>query len=945
VEAKPKRGVGIFLLLLLAVSSLRAYAIAPDWSYRVLVSPHFELIYRDTQKPLAKRYLLAAEQAYELLFPIFKEGPSHTIIFLKDDTDMSNGEAEFLPYPHIKVYPVLPSTFDSIDDFGDWAFEMIVHEYTHILNMYPAHGVYWPFKYIFGNVVRPNAILPTWYLEGLAVDMESVMSDHGRLRSSDTAAAARAISLDHGLQLESIARINQQGMSSWPFGNRPYLYGGWWWNDVQKDKGTEIIQTWNQNFSRRLPFFLNQPMIEQTGHGATELLQSTVAHLETQAQKEIATIRSSAVSEGQNIGEPDGEQTVFAISPSGKRLIYWVGTLRDGNLCQVKVRTEPGQDFAQIKPVTLFSSTSTLQVRWMNEDQVVFDAVQPNALYTSYRDLYLYDFKTNQTSVLTHGARAQEAAPGPDGRIVFIQNDGGRNHLALREANGEIRQLVNGNLFQRLSGPEFYNRDQILFTVRQRRGEESLYLYDLKTRKAAPWANSSLKNAQALRKTANGYLITDATTGVRNVYWLHNGQAEPVTNTLTDIESADYDPLARKLLISELTAQGARLRTLPFKTYDPPPVETATLPPPPNATTKEVAFKEESYQPLIYMLPQYWIPFIYQIDHGLLFQGITSGGDPAGRNVYNVSGSYDTVSKRGSYGLDYTNHSTPLDMGGGYSKFVSYLGASGLTLDSQLANVTFSSHWPWDISNENFSLGGVWYETDSSASAYRRLGPKVAWQYQTVRRAERRWLNLTVEAAHTQYLKQDGYVAYGRSYLHFANDFRLPSGQRIRLEGRGSLAPDLKSLILGDPNIGGNYAVNLTNSDFLLRGYPSGEFIGRKVVNANLEYALNPTYIEAGYGTFPFFIQTMDTVFFVDTMAVDGVGFDTDQRSYRVKNLKEFETGAGAELRFDTTLAYHLPFQVTLGAYYGFDQHFGGGFSPFFAITYGSLWGLQNKTP
>ena len=79
----------LFWLVLCAPMLPRAQAgeLDSSWRFRVLQSPHFEIIFREDHKELAKRYILAAEQAHELLFPIFKEGPSHTIIFLRDDTD------------------------------------------------------------------------------------------------------------------------------------------------------------------------------------------------------------------------------------------------------------------------------------------------------------------------------------------------------------------------------------------------------------------------------------------------------------------------------------------------------------------------------------------------------------------------------------------------------------------------------------------------------------------------------------------------------------------------------------------------------------------------------------------------------------------------------------------------------------------------------------------
>ena len=309
------------------------------------------------------------------MLPIFKEAPAKTIIVLTDETDASNGLATFLPYPIIYVYPALPSTLDSIDEYGDWPFEMIVHEYTHILNMYPSHSFYLPLRWIFGSVVRPNAILPKWYLEGLAVNLETRLSTHGRLRASETGAAARVLVQSQKLGAESIARINEQEFDTWPYGARPYLFGGWWWNQVQNERGAGVIETWNQNFSRRLPFLLNQPMREQTERGAEGLLESTVQELERQATLQLTPLSKSPLHTSQPVAaEEDGEQSVFALSPSGNRLVYWVNRSQaKGSKIYLKQRTTPDQPFPSIKAEQLFKGLGSLRVTWLGEDSFVYD--------------------------------------------------------------------------------------------------------------------------------------------------------------------------------------------------------------------------------------------------------------------------------------------------------------------------------------------------------------------------------------------------------------------------------------------------------------------------------------------------------------------------------------------------------------------------------------------
>ncbi len=304
--------IKVFTLLSMVCPIPHAYgASRPEWVYKVLLSEHFEVIFREEQKDLAKRYILAAEQAYELLMPIFKEGPDNTIIFISDDTDAANGLASFLPYPMITVFPVLPSTLDSIEDYGDWPFEVIVHEYTHILNMYPAHGFYWPLKYIFGGLVRPNAVLPKWYLEGLAVTLESHLSDHGRLRADETQATARALVLGDRLRSETLSRINEQELVTWPFGSRPYVFGGWWWNNVYTDYDPKLIEIWNQDFARRLPFFLNGPIKEQTSKTAEELLTETAYKVDSVAKDQLKTLTDSHPHQSSPVSNDRGSSKRF----------------------------------------------------------------------------------------------------------------------------------------------------------------------------------------------------------------------------------------------------------------------------------------------------------------------------------------------------------------------------------------------------------------------------------------------------------------------------------------------------------------------------------------------------------------------------------------------------------------------------------------------------------
>jgi hypothetical protein len=937
-------------LMFFAAMQVHAGTTDPSIEFRVLTSPHFEIIYRKEQKELAKRYALAAEQARELLMPVFKEGPEHTIIYLQDDTDQSNGLADFLPYPHITVYPVLPSSIDSVDEYGDWAFEMILHEYTHILNMYPAHGIYRPFKYIFGTVIRPNAVLPRWYLEGLAVNLETWFSDHGRLRSTETSASARALTLSGGFQKEDVASINESSLRTWPYGSRPYLYGAWWWDQVSRDHGLPVIETWNQNFSRRLPFLLNGPVFEQTQKSPNELLSVTARALESQSQQQIDAINAAGPSTGTLIAEASGEQSIFAISPSGDKLIYGNSVPVTGGEVRLKVRAQKNQPFQDIKSERLFKHIGLLRLSWLNENSFVFDKIDPSNPYATYRDLYIYDLDKRETKRLTRNLRAQDPSPSPDGqKIAFVQNDGGRDSLAIYDlATGKTHTLLIGNLFQRISGPEFLNDGEVLFSLRQRSGVEKLYSYSLNFKKARVW-NDQLSSAQNVRVTREGVLVTDASTHARNVWRVHNGRPIALSNTLTDIVNADYDPQRREILVSELSAEGRRLKSIPLAEYHPPQLQIPTWPPPPKPTLTKVSVSDESYQPLEYLAPHYWIPFIYQVESGLIFQGLTANQDPAGRNQYTLLGAYDTVTKKPSYGITYTNSSTPTDINLAYAKSISYLSASGLIVESQNAALSLAPNWPFRSRFMKWSLGGVWNTTEQRSGDLKRMGPEVSWQYSRLESPlNERW-GFQVKLAHTDYLPQSNYLDYQRSYAHFATQYNMSGLKRIFFQARGALAPQQPSstiITMGDRTVGGNYLVNLANSDFLMRGYPSANFVGRKIINANLEFVFPLRDLDRGFGTFPLFLRNLDWAFFTDTVAVDGGALLKSDSKYHLSTLSENYVGAGSELRFNTTSFYHLPLTFTVGLYYGFNDRVGGGLSPFFGFGFGGLNPLEDhKTP
>ena len=950
------RGVLVRCALLAAVilGAARAGAVDWRWSFRRLRGPHFDVVYNKDQRALARHYLIAAERAHELVFPLFNEGPARTLIVLQDDTDESNGEANYLPYPHIRVYPVLPTSTSGLGEYGDWAVELLVHEYTHILNMYPAHGFYRPLSYVFGSLVRPNALLPIWYLEGLAVDLESALTPHGRLRAFETHAAARALTAGDRFAKENIATLGEQGLLSWPYGNRPYLFGGWWWETVvQHGAGVAAIENMNLGFSRRLPFLLNAPMRQHTLHTPAEWWALTTERLRTSGERELASLRAAGAPEPRPLIPADGEQRAFALSPSGRRLVYAQYSPRVPGAVKLRTRDRDGQPFTEAPSEVLFRAVGPANVRWLDEDRFVFDQIDPNRPFVTYRDLYLYDVGRRTKTRLTRNERAQQPAPSPSGRLVaFVKNDGGRHALCTVEVDsGRVRRWLTADFTQRLGSPAFTSEDDLLFSLRTRDGRERVRRLSLPTRQITN-ALESLSTVSGLRRTHGGTLLTDAGTGVRNGYlWADGGTAaEALTNSLTHVDDLDLDPQTNEVITNELTADGRRLLAVPRAPQTPPVITPEPLGDAPTPPPVKFRIEDLGYHPLSYLVPRYWMPMIYQVENGLIFQGSTTGADPIGRNSYDLSASFDTITHKPSYGFTFTNQSLPTQIGLGYAKAQTYLGASGSILEAQRADLNFRQNWPLGTKRFASRFGATWLDTTSSVASYRRAGPVAGFSTSTLDSPLGAWHALQLEFLHQEFLNQPGYYAYGRSSLNLTNTAQLGGGHRVSLVTRGVLSPrlPLSSVVtLGERNVGGNFMVNLVGSDLMMRGYPSGNFVGRKVINANLEYAFPMVPLDRGWGTLPLFLRNFEIALFLDAMAVDGGAYNYDRKGYELSRLSHPYTGTGAELRLISSVGYHLPLTTTLGLYYGTDLTHGGGLSPFIAFGLGGLEGLKSaaKTP
>src|SRR5438309_3559229 len=181
------------LVALLLLAALPAAALDPRFVWETLETPHFQVHYHQGTYRYAQRVARAAELSHRRLVPLLDHLPeSQTHIVVQDDTDFANGSASPVLYNLIHAYAAPPDARSTLADFDDNVYELISHEYTHILHLDTVLGLPQAVNDVFGKLWITNGGQPIWFIEGIAVLAESEVSSAGRIRSSEEDMTVRA---------------------------------------------------------------------------------------------------------------------------------------------------------------------------------------------------------------------------------------------------------------------------------------------------------------------------------------------------------------------------------------------------------------------------------------------------------------------------------------------------------------------------------------------------------------------------------------------------------------------------------------------------------------------------------------------------------------------------------------------------------------------------------
>ncbi len=639
--------LGLMSLSLAALYAPPASALDPNLDWRTLESAHFTLVYHPGEEQLAQHMLDVAEQESSRLDPWLQWQPADRVqLVLTDHVDLPNGLTTPLPRDHIELYVSPPDDVDSLEDFDDWFRLLISHEYTHVLQMDQARGASAFLRdHVFGRneFLFPGVFQPTLLLEGLAVyDETDSAAGIGRGQSSLYSMYMRA-EVQQGLRPWS--QVSMAGVTEWPGGTLPYLYGVNYYQFVDQTYGKQAIPALVENYSHHLiPFRVGSNMedvlhdddVPQVWAKFTDYLQQKYGAPPYPAGTRLV--------EGERLTQY-GFNTASPRATADGRVFY----VRDEWHRQPAIMVwQAGQGSRK-----LADTFSPARLDWNAKGGLLVARPEICSEYHLNFDLYRVDPDSGEVTRLTHCGRYHYGSWSPDGtHIAASRIDLGKSSLVVLDADGAGAETIwSGEDGEILGGLDWSPDGEHLTAALWRLGRRwALEEFSFSTRQWRVLAADVGDVADPEYAPDGKSVLFTADAG--GVYNLRRVERESgALTTLTRVSTGAFSPSTGKdgdVYYLGYTGAGYDLYRLAAGSAAATPLAPAvhnytTLPAAPHADAQE-----GDYSPWSSLLPAYWTPELAFGPDYYLLGAATSGQDALGIHVYAADINYEF--KHGSPG-------------------------------------------------------------------------------------------------------------------------------------------------------------------------------------------------------------------------------------------------------------------------------------------------------
>jgi len=853
---------------------------------------------------LARDFAQAAEQAYASVAPLMKWQPRERIdVVIQDFYDYANGSTT--PFPS-NVITAIP-TFPGADQFatGNWFRELLIHEFTHAEDMDMVAGLPRLLRWCFGRFSVPNAFLPVWGLEGMAVYTETELTDFGRGRSAYYDMQWRMAAIEN--RFSSIDRATTYNLGRFPWGEAPYLYGSGFHEYLAARYGRGKLVKLHQISSGQLPFFSNEAARRAFQQPFTELWSDWQRKVEERAWNQVLAIRAQPLTRFRRL-TADGEYWQSPVFSADDRRVYCLRRDQSSLPALVDINVTTGEQEVIRRDIINPDLSLT-----PDGAKLVFS--KPDLLedHFEFDDLYELDLATAELRRITTGMRAREPSVlARDKSMLFVVNGKGQTNVRRLDSLQSLTDMTGSTDYTQYSFPALSPDGRLMLVQVSRPGTGSdIALFDLASGWQFALTSDRATDLQPRWTRDGNYVVFSSDrTGVFNIhaYSLADRKLFQVTNVLGGAFAPAVSHDGRQLAFVSYSAQGYDIAVTAFdpKTWQEARSFIDTLPRHEYAVCSSLA-PVKSYDPWPSLRPKSWLPWA-SIDGAAWDLGfVTLGADALYQHQFTVQGGYDTGIHSPFVSLSYTNDQSLPTLGAAVSA----------DRQNQSADVSATLVRRKLLSQGSLTAGYSFSRAPgrvlSGTTLSGAFSNALVFGY-SISPAQGQAAGAFV-SGYPKFLSSSGnLVRAGASWQGFA-----PLSWRNHvLVARAALGAGF-----GDEPLSRSFYGGGAQGAFKLRGFPTDSMPSSRVMSAGIEYRFPLFRIERGPGLIPLFLHTLSGAAFVEA----GSSWSDDM----LPDLGAVRGDAGVELNLAATVGYLLPVSIQVGIARGFRIQ--DGFTPYFGLS------------
>ena len=601
------------LLFFFCIPAARAQWIELYWAdpalrWRTLQTEHFEIHFAEQSRGEARRVAAIAERVYARTTRLLDWQPQRrTQIVLFNSGDFSNGFASPVPYNASGIFLSPPDQGELLQD-REWLELVISHELFHIVHLDKASGAPLNLRNVLGRLLFafPNALEPSWVIEGLAVlDESDGQRRYGRLGNTYFEGQMRA---EVARGLRPLHEVNAGGRG-FPL-NRDYLYGSYFFLYLQERYGQGAVRAFIDDYSRNIVPF----KIDSTAQAVTGKSMDAVW---AEYQEWLRARFSGAPRDWVQGRELRRAYSISAPALGSAGTLWYVET--DGYTRPRLIRQARDQP--------------PRAVREVERDSRVFSQAAAGVLLSELdicgNHNLLYQLRRvdeeGKARDITRCSRDRLAAPLDDGRIASVRVSAGAAEVVFLDPGGEARTLYRAQPGDSISGLAAKGGRVVITRLRA----SQWAVVDISDgAERVLFSDEAVKHSPRFSEAASTLFFVADYDRTYDIWAWQEARSSVSRFTRTPFGVREISaPVNGEILLTTLEADGTVLRLL---SLGPEPLEERTPGPPSGNEPAAEAVPlgdERPYSALQTLRPTSWLPLLQIADGAVAIGALTLGQD------------------------------------------------------------------------------------------------------------------------------------------------------------------------------------------------------------------------------------------------------------------------------------------------------------------------------